>query len=249
MNWISNIWNHPKTSATGLLIAIVTIAGVLSQQGITLGKAGTGTVVTLAGALATALLGLLARDPAPQLSSTNSTAKLGVWALIALLLPLPLLGGCTPPQISEVESAVNVVIDAAASVEGVLGNTAIATDLEAAAQGLKTAEANFAAGAGTEVAISNAALAVEDVLAEIDPNSNASVMADILTTALDELLALLPAPTASAASLHRTASATPYYNHHSRPDGKIKHVWGRSMAGDFKASFNRAAKNVGAKTI
>ena len=60
MNSISNIWNHPKTSAAGVLIAVATIAGVLSQQGITLGNAGKGTVVTLVGALASALLGLLA---------------------------------------------------------------------------------------------------------------------------------------------------------------------------------------------
>jgi len=63
MNFITNIWNHPKTSAAGLLIAVVSVAGVLSQQGLTLGKAGTGTVVTLVSALATALLGLLAKDP------------------------------------------------------------------------------------------------------------------------------------------------------------------------------------------
>jgi len=93
MNPISNVWNHPKTSAAGLLIAVVTIAGVLSQQGLTLGAAGSGTVVTLAGAIATALLGLLARDPGTESgresSAIGTTAKLGVWALIALLLPLP----------------------------------------------------------------------------------------------------------------------------------------------------------------
>ncbi len=61
--WISNIWNHPKTSIAGLLIAIVTITGVLTQQGITLGTAGTGTVVSLIAALATALLGLVSQDP------------------------------------------------------------------------------------------------------------------------------------------------------------------------------------------
>ncbi len=60
---IANIWNHPRTSAAGLLIAVVAVSGVLSQQGITLGHAGTGSVVTLIAALATALLGLLARDP------------------------------------------------------------------------------------------------------------------------------------------------------------------------------------------
>jgi hypothetical protein len=95
MNSISNIWNHPKTSAAGLLIAVVTIAGVLSQQGVTLGSAGTGTVVTLASGLASALLGLLAQDPGGPSAATSSTAKLGAWALIALLLPLPLLGGCS----------------------------------------------------------------------------------------------------------------------------------------------------------
>lgn len=95
MNPISNMWNHPKTSAAGLLIAVVTIARVLSQQGVTLGAAGTGTVVSLASAIATAFLGLLARDPGGESSSAGSTAKLGAWALIALLLPLPFVGGCS----------------------------------------------------------------------------------------------------------------------------------------------------------
>ena len=100
MNLISNIWNHPKTSAAGLLIAVVSVAGVLSQQGITLGDAGRGTVVTLMGALASALLGLLAKDPGEATigqanRSASGQAKLGAWALIALLLPVPFLGGCT----------------------------------------------------------------------------------------------------------------------------------------------------------
>jgi hypothetical protein len=51
-----------KTSAAGILICTVTITGVLTQQGITLGNAGTGTVVALIGALASALLGLAAKD-------------------------------------------------------------------------------------------------------------------------------------------------------------------------------------------
>jgi hypothetical protein len=72
MNSLSNIWQHPRTSAAGLLIATLTVAGVLSQQGITLGKAGTGSVVSLAGALATAFLGLLARDPTPQPQSMQA---------------------------------------------------------------------------------------------------------------------------------------------------------------------------------
>jgi hypothetical protein len=115
MNPISNIWNHPKTSAAGLLIAIVSIAAVLSQQGIGLGQAGSGTVVTLVSGLATALLGLLARDPSqsavilsdPERSAGESkdphfgsAAKLGAWALIALL-PLPFMSGCSGASVAQ----------------------------------------------------------------------------------------------------------------------------------------------------
>ena len=106
MNSISNIWNHPKTSAAGLLIAIATIAGTLSQQGVTLGSAGTGTVVTLVGAIATALLGLLAQDPVsviPAVATSRGAAssKLGAWALIALLLPLPFMTGCSGVTVAQ----------------------------------------------------------------------------------------------------------------------------------------------------
>ncbi len=69
----ANIWNHPRTSLGGLLIAVVSIGGVLSQQGISLGRAGTGTVVTLVTALASALLGLVARDPAVTAGATAPT--------------------------------------------------------------------------------------------------------------------------------------------------------------------------------
>lgn len=85
-----NIWQHPKTTAAGLLIAVSTIAGVLAQNGVTLGHAGAGTGVALASALATALLGLLARDPAPAAGTVqqqkSTTAQLGAMAMIALLL-------------------------------------------------------------------------------------------------------------------------------------------------------------------
>ena len=72
MNPASNIWHHPRTSLAGLLISAVTLAGVLSQQGITFGKAGTGSVVTLIGAVATAMLGLVSRDPAPQSAASQT---------------------------------------------------------------------------------------------------------------------------------------------------------------------------------
>jgi hypothetical protein len=100
-----NIWNHPKTSAAGLLIAVASVAGVLSQQGVSLGKVGTGTVVSLASALATALLGLMAKDPGQGSGvsdqGSGSTQKLAAWMLIALLIPLPWMQGCTAAGVAE----------------------------------------------------------------------------------------------------------------------------------------------------
>jgi hypothetical protein len=132
MKPIANIWQHPRTSVAGLLISIATISGVLAQQGVTLGKAGSGTVVSLAGALATAVLGLLAKDPgqsgpqqspAKSSSASSSTAKLGAWMLIALLLPLPWLEGCSGKSVAQdivnwtpsLESAV-ATVDSTASL-------------------------------------------------------------------------------------------------------------------------------------
>lgn len=66
MNLFTNAFQHPRTSAAGVLIAIVSLAGVLAQQGITLGKVGSGTVVSLVTAMATAILGLLAKDPGAE---------------------------------------------------------------------------------------------------------------------------------------------------------------------------------------
>jgi len=66
MKVFENALAHPRTSTAGVLIALVSISGVLSQQGITFGKVGSGTVVSLVTAMASALLGLLARDPGAQ---------------------------------------------------------------------------------------------------------------------------------------------------------------------------------------
>jgi len=109
MKSIANIWKHPKTSITGVLIAVSTVAGILSQQGVAIGHVGTGTVVTLAGSLAAALLGLLARDPAsdpdpakPAVAPSNIThTRLGVWMLIALLLQFTFISGCSQTTVAK----------------------------------------------------------------------------------------------------------------------------------------------------
>jgi hypothetical protein len=62
MRILERVVEHPKTSLAGILLALTTLLGVLQGQGISLGHAGTGTVVSLTSAIATAMLGLLAKD-------------------------------------------------------------------------------------------------------------------------------------------------------------------------------------------
>jgi hypothetical protein len=170
MNSIANIWKHPKTSITGALIAVATVASVLSQQGVAIGHIGAGTAVTLAGSLATALLGLLARDPAQpatQPARTSSQSRLGVWMLIALLLQLTLVSGCSGTTVAQnivnwtptLQSAVATVDTTAAQLDP--GNAPIFT----------AATAGFDAASNLLVAQAKAYLA----------NPSASVLAQMQT--------------------------------------------------------------------
>ncbi len=59
---MGRVVGHPKTSAAGILLGLTTVLGVLQQQGISLGHVGSGTVVSLATGIATAVLGLLAKE-------------------------------------------------------------------------------------------------------------------------------------------------------------------------------------------
>jgi CheY-like chemotaxis protein len=95
---LSNIWEHPKTTAAGLLLAIVTVAEVFEQQGVTLGHIGVGTGVSLLAAVATALLGLLARDPEKSSSKSQTGTQLGIALLIGLMISMPVMQGCTQQQ-------------------------------------------------------------------------------------------------------------------------------------------------------
>jgi hypothetical protein len=111
---INRVIGSPKTSIAGLLICGVTVTGILSQQGISLGKAGTGTVVSLIGALAAGLLGLLAHDNNGLLngdsgSSNQSATKLGAIMLCVLAISAMMpVTGCTQAQkISVAQEIVN----------------------------------------------------------------------------------------------------------------------------------------------
>jgi len=248
MNPISNIWKHPKTSVAGLLIAIVTVAGALSQQGITLGTAGNGTVVTLAGAIATVLLGLLAQDPVAsnsserESSSSNSsnlsslpssssaTAKLGVWALILLLLPLPFAGGCSGTTVAQqivnwtpaLESAIAVVDSTAAVLD-----PAAAPIFNAATLGFDAASNTLASEAKAYLSNPNATVLAQlqtavvtfqqqvnaSLLAAVkivNPSSQQKAMADInaVATVINAMLALVESVSSKAAVARMAAAAT-----------------------------------------
>jgi len=232
MNFISNIWNHPRTSAAGVLIAIVTIAGVLSQQGITLGKAGSGTVISLVTAIATALLGLLARDPDQgsgiRDQGSGSTQKLAAWMLIALLL-LSTMTGCSAASLAQdivnwtpsLESAVATVDSTAALLAPADAPVfaAATTGFDVAANLLITQakaylanpSASFLAQLQTQVVtfqqqVNSSLLAVARI---VDPASQKHALAAIqaVATIVNAMLALVEQVSSKAAVAHMAQAA------------------------------------------
>jgi hypothetical protein len=159
--------------------------------------------------------------------------------------------GCNAAQLAEGEAVVNAVLGAATNLANVAEPGASWTpELTSAVAGLKKAEANFEAGTGAQAEVSNALLAVEDVLSAVEPTSKTSTLVDILVTAIDAALVYFPAPAAAGATARlgpphlmnagflTYAAAHPKYNHHGK--ATIRHRFGRSRAGDFKAAWNKA---------
>jgi len=142
MDHFKNIWQHPKTSLAGVLIAAATIAGVLMQQGVSLGTLGNGSVVSLVSALSAAFLGLLAKDPDSKTDSRADkgagTARLGAWMLIAFLLAgtLPTVG-CTEQSVAQ--NIVNWTPSLQSAVAAVDSVAATLAPADAAASNLATA--------------------------------------------------------------------------------------------------------------
>jgi hypothetical protein len=215
----SNIWKHPKTSVTGVLLATGTIVGVLSQQGITLGNAGKGTIVALIGGLATAFLGLLARDPESSVSAVvGGTGKAAVLALLCMTLIFAPVIGCTQAQRVDVAQeivnwtpALESSIDTAASVVDLLdpvaapivntlvtGVNALAPQFEAAAKAYLANPTQTALQTvqGLIVQIQNSvnnSLALLDAAKVTNPASQAKAKSVIngIATVANSLLALI----------------------------------------------------------
>lgn len=239
MNPLSNIWRHPKTSVAGVLIAASTMAGVLSQQGVTLGKLGNGTVVAFVGALATALLGLLAKDP-DQISDEKTAGKLGVWLLVAMLTAtsLPTVG-CTVSS-DQLKTDTSALATALKSLASALSSSDAdtAAKLELASESLSAIVTNWdsTTAAGK---LNTVAAGVETVLAGISSTSKYAALVAIAVTALDVILA----NTSSSKSTAKKA-LDPEQERLAvdRALGKqlVRHRLGRSPVGDFKAAWNQA---------
>lgn len=249
MNVLTNIWNHPKTSAAGLLIAVVSIAGVLSQQGVTLGKAGTGTVVSLAGALATALLGLLAKDPdaaSQQAGASSSSAKLGAWILIALTLSATLpTTGCTAST-SELQSDATALASALNNLAAVVqaSDATAANNLKTAAAALTAAVQSEITGPAWEQVLNAATSGAEVVLAAIPVTAPYAALLAIAVAAAEAILAnTLGGRTLVKAEPAGNNANLLWYARTGR--GLLRHRFGRGPAGDFKASWNAEAAATG----
>jgi len=257
MNVLTNIWNQPKASAAGLLIAVASIAGVLSQQGVTLGKAGTGTVVTLASALATALLGLLAKDPeaasqqaggsASQRAGASSTnARLGAWMLIALTLSATLpTTGCTAST-SELQSDATALASALNNLAVVIqpSDATAANNLKTAAAALTAAAQSGTTGRAWEQALNAATSGAEVVLSAIPVTAPYAALLAIAVAAAEAIIA----NTASGGTSVKAEAAGDNANllwYTRTGSGLLRHRFGRGPAGDFKASWNAEATATG----
>lgn len=244
MNIFSNIWQHPKTSAAGILIAVVTVTGVLSQQGVTLGALGTGTVVSFIGALAAALLGLLAKDPNSSVkdgSSSNAAAKLGVWMLIALLLPatcLPVVG-CDISS-DQLKSNASVLASALTGLSSVMqsSDADAASKLELAAQSVN-AVVNHWDTASSAGMLNTAAAGVETALSGISSTSKYASLVAIAVAATDAILQLTATKKVSALPVNGV-QAKQLAAKRALAGSLVQHRLGRSQAGDLKAAWNKA---------
>jgi hypothetical protein len=248
MNFLTNIWNQPKTSAAGLLIAMVSVAGVLSEQGVTLGKAGTGTVVTLLSALATALLGLLAKDPGSAngngsgSGSGRTQVRLGAWMLIALTLSATLpTTGCTASA-SELQSDATTLAAALNNLAAVVqtSDATVANNLKTAAAALTAAVQSGTTGPAWEQVLNAATSGAEVVLSAIPVTAPYAALLAIAVAAAEAIIAnTMSTGTQVKAEAPGNNANLLWYMRTGR--GLLRHRFGRGPAGDFKASWNAEA--------
>lgn len=250
-SWLSNIWNHPKTTIAGALIGVVTVVGVLSQQGISLGSAGTGTVVALIGAIATALLGLVAQDPQRTGSADQGAGpgkKILALVLIGLLGlgTLPVAGSLTGCTSSQLEASAQTLASALTSLASVIQSTdpTTAANLTTAASAVSAAAKAGTSGTTLEQALNAAASGAEVVLAAIPVTAPYAALIAIAVTATEAILASTQA-SATATTQITPAKAANLAALSKLGRSYVQHRFLRSKSGDFKAAWNRQAVKLG----
>lgn len=230
---LSNIIQHPKTTLLGIITLLTTVLPVLIAQGVTLGHAGTGSVVQLIGGVLGALSLALAKDPGatsiPDAPASRPTSNLRSLAIVALLMPLSFApAGCTGPQVAQdIVNWTPTVISTANTVTSVVASLAPA---DAAIIGAATAGFDAAANLLSQQAQaylahpSSTALGVlqtqvtalqqnvnKALLAALSISSSAQqkVLAAIqgLATAVTAVLALVASISSSGAKANMTAAA------------------------------------------
>lgn len=241
---LDHVLTHWKTSLGGVLIAVLTVTGVLSQQGITLGHAGAGTVVALIGGIATALLGLLAQDPRPaQTTERPGPQKAAALLMCALLVPaLMPATGCTISQAQLIADG-NALSAALTSTAKVMAATdpATAQKLLLAANALSQVTANWN-GTSSIDKLNAIASGAEVVLAAIPQTAIVTPFLPIAIAALDVVLANTQPAAASARVTLSSAEAQNLAGYRLAAEHAIRHRLLRSPAGDFKAAWNGQAR-------
>lgn len=192
------------------------------------------------GALALSVLTLLGTIPAPILF---------VGATATVISTTGCNNGITPAQMAADGAA---VANAVLAMAKITTDPTLASNLIIAAGGLVKATADWQTGSST-AEINDAAGIVEVVLADIPPSAAYALLVPIAVAALDIILANTTATTATPSNLMsmavRVRVAKVAKVHPYRKPVTFKHIWGRSPAGDFKATWNDMATKIKLTTV
>lgn len=171
------------------------------------------------------------------LATTVAVCSIGTFVMPLTALSVVTLSttGCevSAAQVKADGAAIAPALRSIAALE-----PAMATQLNASADGIVAATANWTSGSATNV-INSLAAGAEALLSGIDPNSPAAVFVAIAVTAMDVLLASIPPPTVTvdAVKVHTTPMKV-----YTGPRAVIKHHRGHSPEYDFKTTWNDAVK-------
>jgi hypothetical protein len=168
-----------------------------------------------------------------------ATLNPGTWVTAAGASTMMLTTtGCTvsAAQIQADGKALHEALLSVANIYTLTSPTA-AANLVTAANALLAVTQNWQTGSSIAI-FNDAANAVEVILAAIPQTAAIAPLIPIAVAALDILLANVNPKASNAVALHAMASpkGNPY-----RGKATIKHRMGRSIEGDFKAAWNKAA--------